>query len=519
MNPLPIVAVVAIAVGVLSALAYGLRRRWIDALLALVAGAALAGAVGAFTLPGQAGRVLTVSDEAPPTDLGGVRSLVMKGDGLRGAEWDDLPTRPVAWTAPATPTVRLDFPREVALGRLFTLALTRSWQAPGRLQLLDENGQVLAEARGEGVLRVQWLAPLAEDLVLRARLLDAGGKVVDEGAVPVRVRDAAPLQVRGRFGAPSFDLRTLDTLLADSNATIDWQVELGKGLARSETANKAIDAPDLDVVDAAWFEQAGAPARAALLARVADGGRLLVLGANARDVGAWAHAMGLALAPQAPDRTIGTPAMSLGSLAPASIHAGEWAGKDGLWTRDWQRGRIGWLAVGDWHRHAIEQPRALALWWQAVLDRLRVRRNQGIVWPAPAAMPLPHQRLVVCARGDDLRGSTGLAIPALGQALAWARRPDHVDAACAAVWPERAGWLRVRAQGPQPADGAIYVHADTDWRLWQRFERRAATARYAARTPQPVTDSGAPGLPAMPSWPFGVVFALAILALWWRERR
>jgi hypothetical protein len=507
---------IAAAAGVVSALLYLRRRRWIEALLVLVAGVALAGAAGGLTLPGAAGGALTVSAAHPPGNLDGVRSLLVKDDGLRQAEWDDLPARPLAWTAPTTPAIRLDFPRELALGRIFALTVHRSWKAPGRLQLLAENGQVLAEAKGDGDLTAQWLPPLAEDLVLKARLLDADGKLVDEGPVPLRVRAPLPLQVRGRFNAPSFDLRTLDDLLADSNAAIDWQVELGKNLQRAETARDKIQTPDLEIVDAAWFEHAPAGERAALLARVAAGGRLLVLGANAQDANAWHRSVALALAPQPANKTLdGALPMTVAGLAPNTPHVGEWTGENGLWTRDWQQGRIGWLAVGDWHRHAIEQPRALALWWQGVLDRLQVQRSRDIAWLDPDEMPLPGQRLAVCARGDALAASIGVAFPALNRTLAWQRRTDRVDAACAAVWPQRSGWLRMQAQGAKPVEGAVYVYADKDWPLWQRSERRAATARYAARAP----IAPAAGTRPLPAWPFGVAFALAMLALWWRERR
>lgn len=507
---------IAAVAAVVSALIYLRRRRWIEALLVLVAGVALAGATGGLTLPGEAGGALTVSPAHPPANLEGVRSLLVKDDGLRQAKWDDLPARPLAWTAPTTPAIRLDFPRELALGRIFALTVHRSWKAPGRLQLLAENGQVLAEAKGEGDLTAQWLPPLAEDLVLKARLLDADGKLVDAGPVPLRVRAPLPLQVRGRFNAPSFDLRTLDDLLANSNAAIDWQVELGKNLQRAETARDKIETPDLEIVDAAWFEHAPAAERAALLARVAAGGRLLVLGANAQDAGVWTRSVALALAPQPANKTLdGALPMTVAGLAPNTPHVGDWTGENGLWTRSWQQGRIGWLAVGDWHRHAIEQPRALALWWQGVLDRLQVQRSRDIAWLDPDEMPLPNQRLAVCARGDALAGSPGVVFPALTRILAWQRRADRVDAACAAVWPQRSGWLRMQTQGAKPLEGAVYVYAEGDWPLWQRTERRAATARYAARasTEQDI------GTRPLPAWPFGVAFALAMLGLWWRERR
>ena len=299
-------AIAALVVGLASALAYGARRRWIDVLLAAVAGIALAGGAGSFALPGEAGATLTVDAKAPPASLDGVRTIKLEGDGLRAAQWDDLPARPLAWTVPDTPTIRIDFPRTLALGRMFTLTLQRSWKEAGRLQLLAENGEVLAEARGDGPLAVQWLPPLAERLVLKARLLDAKGRVVDQGPVPLTVTEPSPLQVRGRFGAPSFDLRTLDDLLAASNAVIDWQVELGKNLRRSESARAEMKAPDLEIVDAAWFDRAGDGARKALLAEVAQGRPLLVLGANVADAGAWSRSMGLALAPQPANRTVGT---------------------------------------------------------------------------------------------------------------------------------------------------------------------------------------------------------------------
>lgn len=514
-----LLAIAALLVGAFSALVYGVRRRWIDAALAAVAGIALAGAVGHFALPGDLGASLAVDSKEAPASLDGIRSIRLDGDGLRAVQWEDLPARPLAWTAPATPTIHVDFPRTVALGRMFTLHVQRSWKEQGRLQLLAENDAVLAEARGDGLLSVQWLPPLAERLVLTARLLDANGKLVDQGPVPLTVTEPSPLQVRGRFGAPSFDLRTLDDLLVASNAVIDWQVELGKNLRRSESARAEMKAPDLEIVDAAWFERLGEAARSALLARVAEGAPLLVLGANAGDPGVWSRSVGLRLAPQPADKTFGDKlAMASGGLNPGAARAGEWQGEDGLWTRDWHKGRIAWLGVGGWHRHAIEEPRALALWWQDVLDRLRVRRDEDLAWLAPGELPLPKQRLEICARGEALGKSAALAFPALALTLPWQRRPEQVDASCVALWPKQPGWLQMQAQAPagRTLENAVYVYADGDWTLWQRAQRREATARYAARTSVP---AGGGAVRTLPTWPFGLLFALAMLGLWWRERR
>jgi hypothetical protein len=506
--------IIAIAlIGAASVLLYLWRRRWLDALLALVATAALALLALNLKVPGESGTTLAIDARTPPASLEGVRSLSLKGDGLRAAQWQDLLARPLDWTAPGGEVLRLDFPRRLALGRLFALTVRRSDTRPARLQLLAENGQVLAEARGAGDLTVSWLPPLAETLVLKARLLNDKHAVLAEGPVPVIVSETRPLSVRGRFSAPSFDIRVLNDVLAQSRALVDWQVVLGKTVTRSESAREKVDQPELLVIDAAWFERAAPPARAALLEQVTQGASLLVLAANANDAGIWSRSLQLPLQAQAADKlTSGALALPVAPLNPATRVAGAWTGLDNaVWARQWGKGRIGWLGAADWHRLAITEPRALALWWQGVLDTLRVERTEEVQWLAPREMPLPGQRLEVCALG--VRGKVRL--PDIGQTLDWQRRTDRVDASCVAVYPRAPGWLRMETQGSKPVSSQVYVYAPEDWPLWQAAERRAATARYAARTPVPASATQR----SLPQWPFAVLFALAMLALWWRELR
>ena len=113
-------------------------------------------------------------------------------------------------------------------------------------------------------------------------------------------------------------------------------------------------------------------------------------------------------------------------------------------------------------------------------------------------MPLAGQRLEVCAQG--VRGDA--VFPGLKQTVAWQRRPDKADASCVAVWPKEAGWLKVEAQGAKPVAHAVYVYDEDDWPLWQKAQRRDATARYAARTPAPQAAGSTP----LPAWPFALLF-------------
>ncbi|HEY0488599.1 MAG TPA: hypothetical protein VGD30_03725 [Telluria sp.] len=492
MNPFAI----ALAIGGASALAYLFRKKWIDALLVMVAAVALAGLAGEFGMPAS-------SAAAKP--------LKVEGDGMRAAQWQDMPAQPINWDVPTTDVLRLAFPRQLTLGRTFTLTVHRTKGGSARLQLLAENDQVIAETAGSGKdLTVQWLPPVVETIVLKARLLDGAGKVIAQGPVPFAVREIAPLQVQGRFGAPSFDTRVLNELLANSNAILDWQVTLGKTVTRNETAREAVTTPGLTVIDAAYFERLGAGPRAALLERVAGGMPMIVLASNAADPALWSRTLQLNLKASA-DKAVGAPlAMTPSPLIPV---AGVWSSAGDLtWTRQWQKGRIVWLGAVDWHRYAISEPRALGLWWQRVLDAAGVTELEDVAWLDPDEMPLAGQRLEVCAQG--VRGEA--AFPALKQTIAWQRRPDKADASCVAVWPKVAGWLNVEAQGAKPVSHAVYVYEKNDWPMWQMAQRRDATARYAARTPAPQAAASAPPLPA---WPFALLFTLAMLALWWRERR
>jgi len=508
MNQTLMLALAGLA-GIASAGLYAWRRKWIDALLVLVAAIALGLFAAGIRVPGDGGRIVALDPAAPPPALEGVRGFSVQGDGLRAAQWHDLPALPLQWQRPQGGAMRLDFPQQVALGRSFTLRLQREDKFDARLQLLAENGQPIAEARGAGDLSVTWLPPLAERLLLRARLLDKDGKVLAEGPVPVHVHAPAILQVQGRFGAPSFDLRTLNDLLGSSGALLDWQVVLGRAITRSELPREEMKEPNLLIIDAAWFERAAASERAALLGRVAGGVPLLVLGANANDPGLWSRTIGLALKAQPADAKLAGPlALAVAPLNPAGRVTGDWSGSENLvWTRSWQQGRIAWLGAGEWHRRAITEPQALALWWQDVLDSVGVERPQAVEWLAPEELPLPGQRMELCARG--VAGEVGF--PGLGLSRTWM---PHTDSACVAVWPEKSGWLQVK--DAKAGEYAVYVYAPGDWPQWQAAQRRDATARYMARTPVKALDGAAR---AFPAWPFALTFMLAMLLLWWRERR
>ncbi|MES2350722.1 MAG: hypothetical protein V4641_24375 [Pseudomonadota bacterium] len=535
----------ALAVGVVSAaMLYVRNHKWIDVALAAVAGASLAVALADMRLLEVGENTLTVTanasggiSEADWLAIPRAQSILLVGDGLREAEWRDLPARPLQWKPAAADLLWLDFPRSMSLGRIFTLSVRRSQaQAGWRLQLLAENKQVLAESSTTAAasqLSVQWLPPVAEAMVLQARLLDTAGAVIAQGPIPLQVKDALPLQIQGRFDAPSFDARALNQLLADGGAILDWSVTLGKAVARSETARVPLTAPNAVVVDAAYVEHLNPSARDALLAQVRQGVPLVVLGGSAADASLWQRQFDLRLHPQSPTtekedtRQFSVAGASL-AMPPAGLNPDDRAGgpwsvlaRDGkkqpwLWQLDLQQGRVVWIGVSDWHKYAISSPQALALWWQGAMDSIALASVQKAGWQMVDPMPLPGLRSEVCAQGVKPGTMVGLVGAAELQLQA---RADKADAVCAAMWPQKAGWLAFKAAGMAEA-GTEYVYARGDWPAWQKALRRDATALYAARSPGTATKSGVTGSSRpLPVAPFGALFALCMLGLWWREQR
>ncbi|GAB2880477.1 hypothetical protein GCM10027277_57060 [Pseudoduganella ginsengisoli] len=532
-----------------SAALYGRKRRWADAGLVLAGAAALAALLSEPARPMRDADELAIASDVPGDALARsllavpeAGSLALTGHGLTDAQWQDVPARPLRWTAPNGGVLLLDFARTVPLGRAFTLTVRRSQPvAAWRLQLLAENGQVLADAAAPvaasaqaqasapamAQLSVSWLPPLAEKLVLRARLLDGNGKALAEGPVPLLVTEPVPLQVIGRFGAPSFDTRVLNDWLTASGAIVDWQTTLGKGLSRTESARAALDKPNAQFIDAAWFESAPQPARAALLGQVAQGLPLVVLGGNASQPAVWQRELALPLAPQSATteredtRVFGAAAQQI-ALAPASFNpvpqAAAWRvlatdsrGKPWLWQRSWKQGGIVWVGVADWHRHAIASPVALGAWWQTLIDAAVNGGAQGVVWEQPDAMPVAGMRTQVCAQG--VAQAKPLSIQGMPD-IAWQARSGRAEGLCAAFIPQRAGWHMLSSGGAQHA---IYVYGERDWPQWRHGLRQQATRAYAARTlsDASVRSQSAP----LPAWPFALAVAAAMLALWYRERR
>lgn len=539
-------------VGLLSALVYWRQRRKLDAILIL---AAVLPIVLVLLQPHiLASKILNTPKtylldsrhKLPPMSelrqkIQQAETISLRGDGLFRSQWRDLPARPLIRLADselskaAGERLELKFPQRLAYGRVFTLEVERAQanaQTTWRIQLLAENQQVLAEQKGQGkTLTLSWLPPVVERMVLQAKVWDGQDKLIEQGPIPLEVINTPPLQVQGRFAAPSFDTQSLNQLLLQSHAILDWQTQLGKAIVRKESSEHALDHTALLVQDAAYFEQLSPAARQQVLARVAEGASLIVLGANAQQAGIWSKQLGLSL------RQVNTDTEKIRSAQGLNLSAVNWtpalasgsawqavAAQNWLVQRSWQRGRIVWLAAADWHQAMISEPQKLKLWWQSILDASAVQQVQD--WTLEmadgddnAGMPMLGQTVQLCAQGLDQRE---LALQDTHQRLQLGPVANKAEAQCAAFWPTHSAWHEWQTL-PQkkPSDDAqtaaravFYVFNQNDWPSWQRQQKHNATAAYANFLPEKISAHTT----SLPIWPFVLFSMVASLMLWRREQ-
>lgn len=488
---------------------------------------------------------LTIDSDSVPevtpsllTQIERAQQIQLKGDGYRQSQWQDIPAKPMLWQGPSNkPALQLEFKPQVALGREFELRIQRdakSTKLKGtwRAQLLAENGLVLAEGKSqESVLHLRWLAPVAERMVLQAKVFDENDKLIDSGPIPVEVKALDALQVWGRFDASSFDARSLQNLLRQSQAVLDWQTRLGKDIQHIETPAVDLTKMNLMIVDAAFLERLSGAALQQILTQVAKGKSLMVLGANANQTNFWRQHFDLVLQAnnQATDAELIVDVSGVGgmSLSPNvfSVNSGT-TGKPTLWQaypqikgstawlwqRPWQKGRIAWIAVSDWHRHAIASPQKLNAWWQQVLDQVHPAETEQVYWSWREQMPIVGERQVVCVQGIR----QGIVETAGTEKLALASYDAAIDQRCTAWRPIQSGWQDFSlstSDFKEAKQNALYVYPKDAWPSWQRHLKTRATQTFAQRLPSKVISIP----PQLPLWPLYLLTALLLLGLWRRD--
>ena len=459
----------------------------------------------------------------------GTRELVVVGQGLPARDRDTaLP--PLRFLPNAAPLglVELQAPLLLAPGAAFSVHSRVQGMPGARVELLDPAGHrvdiVAPDASGRVTLHASAREPGDVGFVLR--VLDAGGKVLDQLPVPVRTRASSAPTIRVLAGAPGPELKYLQRWGSDIGARLQTSMLIGGGLQLGD-APAALDAAslarlDLLLLDERRLASLSSAQRAAITDALRAGLGVLVrtggaLDGNARrtlrDWGLDAHggdqASTVTLRTLTDAEQNKTPLvverfnLEFGSTEVVPLlHAA-----DGTAIGGWRAlglGRIGVLPITDSYALVLAgHADAHAELWNAALASVARPLPGASTSPSPA-WAWSGERLSLC----------GMAAPVQMIADDGSRTallPDPSADNCVAAWPQKAGWLRIEA-GDQhdsillldPAN-AVALHAQQ-----LRDATFALRGSAASSTPLPV-----PG----PRWPWLLGFVLVAALLWWLERR
>ena len=428
--------------------------------------------------------------------------------------------------------VELALPQDVAAGRAFRIAGRAQGVDGGRVELLDPAGRRVAQAGlpPGGGFDLHATTRAAGLAVFTLRLRDAGGHVVDSGAVPLQVLPARRLRALALAGAPEAELKFLRRWAVDAGIDLDTRIDLGAGL-RIASARTALDAASLDrldllLVDERSWRSLGAGQRAAVLRAVDRGlGLLLRLsaGATAADRAAL-RALGFS-ANAAPAREVrlGTgfvrPGDAVDALPPIVRSPLQPVAADGVVAladaagtplATWRargRGRIGVAGFDDSWRLVLAGRRDAhgEVWSRLATVLARAQASEAA--PDIQAAP-PGERTLAC----------GLPAGAAAIAPGGAQTALRVDPAtgvrrCAGYWATQPGWHALRAG---TRTWPFHVPAGAPWAAQQARALRDATLALAGdASPTPLAATvRRPG----PRWPWFAGWLLQTAALWWLER-
>lgn len=473
-------------------------------------------------------------------------SIRIVGGGLTPRDRTPMPA-PLTFAPPPLPRglVGVAMPGPLAPGAPVAVGGQVGSLPAGFVELLDPagtvTGRIATVARQRFVLNASARTPgLA---LFELRLKDAAGNVVEQIAVPVETREQTPPKVLVLAGAPGPETKFLGRWAHDSGIDLSVDIDLGAGVRVGDApvalTRQSFAELDLVVLDDRRWEAMGAGQRAALTEAVQGGLGLLLRptgplsAATRRD---WA---GLGVALSGGDESVPLSLEPPEPTAPADPAAEveaedeaeplpELARRDldvegpgaiamvrdgaGVALASWQargNGRVGvWTVTDSYALILTGRADRYGEMWSALFSALARAGDDSRAEVEGIARVGVRSALCRLAGAASVEGPEGL------------RRtlqidPATGDRACAAFWPERAGWHVIKdGQGRetafyvQPADAAPSLIAATD---------REATLALAAATPSQgaASTSRAPGSP----WPWFAVLLIAAALLWWLERQ
>lgn len=459
----------------------------------------------------------------------GTRELVIVGQGLTARD-RDIALPPLRFLPGPAPRglVELQAPPLLAPGAAFTVHSRVQGLSDARVELLDPAAHRVdisaVDAAGRTNLRASAREP--GDVVFTVRVLDTGGKVLDQLPVPVRVRAGTAPSIRVLAGAPGPELKYLQRWGNDIGAKLQTSMLIGGGLQMGD-APASLDAAslarlDLLLIDERRLAGLSSTQRAAITEAVRGGLGVLVRTSGALDANARRALREWGLETRGGDQT---KPVTLRTVTDADQHKMPLAverfnlefgstdvvpllrGADGSAIGGWRALGLGRVGV-----QPITDSYTLVLTGHA--DVHAELWNTALAGVARSLPDSPTLHLPAWAWSGERISLCSLVAPMQMIAEAGNRTellPDASADNCAAAWPQEAGWHRVEAGGQQESillldpGKAVALHAQQ-----MRDATFALNSSAARTTPLPV-----PG----PRWPWLLGFVLIASLLWWLERR
>jgi hypothetical protein len=468
------------------------------------------------------------------------------GQGLTPRDQSPLPV-PVAFSAPPLPRGLIDFalPEPTAPGATFIVGGQVGTLPAGIVELVDPADVVVDRARITSGERFALMAAArAPGLALfDLRLRDPSGAVIERIAIPIETLATTPSRVLVLAGAPSAETKYLKRWAEESGVVLTLDIDVGGGIQLGDAPvplNAAtLDKFDLLVLDDRRWESLAGGQRAALAAAVSNGMGLLLRSTGPLSAGTrrdWAglglnlsggdDAVPLRLAPTgqtaAPDDTAPVEPTDEAEAPP------ELARRDltvtgsgaiallrdagGVPLASWRargRGRVGvWTVTDSYALVLTGRPDRYGEMWSALFSEIgRAGKDSRAEL---TGVPRVGTRVALC----HLLGQPRV-LSQDGRVHSLRIDPNAGDRACAAYWPDQAGWHVARDD--QRRETPFYVHPIEDAPSLEAANRRSATLALVGLTPASAMSGSISRSPGSP-WPWFCGLLLVLAGLWWIER-
>lgn len=445
------------------------------------------------------------------------------GEGLRPRDLDAARGIPVHFDPGSAPRgiVHLNPPGPRAPGSAFQVSGRVAGHDGGSVELLDPAGaRVDRRPLGsDGGFALRGAVRALGTALFELRVRSPGGRVVERANVPVVTAEAVAPRLLLLAGAPGPETKFLRRWAVDAGIELHAQLALGGGIdvgdAPIALTRATLDRFDLAIVDERSWAALGPGERAALLGAVGNGLGLLlrvtgpVPEATSRQWRALGFAVagggGVARVPLSATSDENEPALTRRVVRVAAPDAASLSnptiGAITLW-RAHGRGRVALWTLTDTYVLSLSGRSAdhAGLWSETVATLARARPAS---LPGIDGLPRVGERLVLCG----LPANAGIDAPGDGSTRLIIEPPS----ACAAYWPERAGWHRV-----QPTAAPFYVHTETALPGVRAMEARGATWRLASQNGR--AGASRPSEQPGASWPWFIAWLAVSAAIWWLER-